>query len=122
MFYVLGLILQIVAIGFGIRDEDWAGVWSWSKLVFALGFGVLEGVILIVPVAVINPNSHRPLVVYVLSCVIAALNFIWFVVVARRWKLPDGRTSVEAYRDEQAAVKEEQVRISERHDTCRRTP
>jgi hypothetical protein len=32
--------------------------------------------------------------------VIAALNFIWMIIVARRWKLPDGRTSLQAYRDE----------------------
>jgi len=32
--------------------------------------------------------------------VIAALNMIWMIIVARRWKLPDGRTSLQAYRDE----------------------
>jgi hypothetical protein len=31
---------------------------------------------------------------------VAALNFIWMIIVGRRWKLSDGRTSLQAYRDE----------------------
>ena len=37
---------------------------------------------------------------FITAWVIAGLNFIWMILVARRWKLPDGRTSIEAYRDE----------------------
>jgi hypothetical protein len=31
--------------------------------------------------------------------VVAAVNFVWFIMVCRRWKLPDGRTSLQAQRD-----------------------
>jgi hypothetical protein len=31
----------------------------------------------------------------------AGLNFIWMIIVARRFNLPDGRTSLQAYRDQQ---------------------
>jgi hypothetical protein len=31
---------------------------------------------------------------------VAAANFVWFILVCRRWRLPDGRTSIEAWRDE----------------------
>jgi hypothetical protein len=37
---------------------------------------------------------------FIAAWAIAALNFIWMIIVARRWKLPDGRTSIQAYRDE----------------------
>jgi hypothetical protein len=37
---------------------------------------------------------------FITAWVIAALNFVWFIIVCRRWKLPDGRTSLQAYRDE----------------------
>jgi hypothetical protein len=43
---------------------------------------------------------------YVAACILAALNFIWFIIVMRRWKLPDGRTSLQAYRDEQRVLRE----------------
>jgi hypothetical protein len=39
--------------------------------------------------------------VFAAAWVAAGLNFIWMVIVARRWKLPDGRTSLQAYRDQQ---------------------
>jgi hypothetical protein len=37
---------------------------------------------------------------FITASVIAGLNFIWMIIVCRRWKLPDGRTSLQAYRDE----------------------
>lgn len=114
MFFFIAFILQIVVIGTGIRNEERAGMWSWSKFVFALGFAGLECVILIVPLSFMNPTWHYFVPVYVTCCVVAALNFIWFIMVARRWKLPDGRTSLQAYRDEQAAIRAEQSGNSKR--------
>jgi ABC-type transport system involved in Fe-S cluster assembly fused permease/ATPase subunit len=37
--------------------------------------------------------------VFAAACLIAVLNFVWFIVVCRRWRLADGRTSLEAWRD-----------------------
>jgi hypothetical protein len=59
--------------------------------------GGLEASILLAPIILIDLKSPRFLPVF---CVIAALNFIWMIIVGCRWKLPDGRTSLQAYRDE----------------------
>jgi hypothetical protein len=114
MWFLVGFALQIVVIAAGVRNEQRAGLWSWSKFLFALGFGGLECGILIVPVTVMNPATKYFIPVYVTCCVLAALNFIWFIIVARRWKLPDGRTSLQAYRDEQQAEKAQAATQSER--------
>ena len=109
MWVLAVFVLQIVMIVAGIRKEQHAGLWSWSKFAFTLGFAGLECAILIGPLTVMNVKSPDFLPVYVTCGVIAALNFIWMIIVARRWKLPDGRTSLQAYRDEQAAIKAERV-------------
>jgi hypothetical protein len=55
-----------------------------------------------VPITYIHDVHSRYFIpVYVGSWIVAALNFIWMIIVARRWKLPDGRTSLQAYRDQQ---------------------
>ena len=74
-------------------------MWSWSKFVFALAFGLLECAIIIVPLTYIDSHSRYFTPVVAAAGVIAALNFVWMIIVARRWKLPDGRTSLQAYYD-----------------------
>jgi hypothetical protein len=114
MWFLAGFILQVVVIVAGIRQEKRAGMWSWSKFAFALGFGALECAILIVPISMMDMKSPYFIPVFSTCGVIAALNFIWMIIVARRWRLPDGRTSIQAYRDQQAEVKAELKRESER--------
>ena len=99
MWWILFLVSQAVFIITGIRNEQRAGLWSWSKFVFALSFAGLELTILLVPLNYIDLKSRLFVPVMSASCIIAALNFIWMVIVARRWKLPDGRTSLQAYRE-----------------------
>ncbi|HEY2470373.1 MAG TPA: hypothetical protein VGI45_21440 [Terracidiphilus sp.] len=101
MWWILFVVIQALVIFSGIRREERAGLWSWSKFVFALGFAGLEIIILIVPIHYIGVQSRWFVPVFSGCGVIAALNFIWMIIVARRWKLPDGRTSLQAYRDEQ---------------------
>jgi hypothetical protein len=100
MVWIAFILIQALVIGAGIRQEQRAGLWSWSKFVFALGFAALEIVILIGPIHYIGVQSRWFIPVFSACGVIAALNFIWMIIVARRWKLPDGRTSLQAYRDE----------------------
>jgi hypothetical protein len=107
MWFFIGLTLQIVVVLAGIRNEQRAGLWSWSKFVFAFGFAGLECAILIVPVSVMDPTQGYFIPVYVASCVIGALNLVWFIIVARRWKLPDGRTSLQPFCNEKQAMKVE---------------
>jgi hypothetical protein len=75
-------VLQFVVVAAGIRNEQRAGLWSSSKFAFALGFGALECTILIVPVSVMDVRSRNFIPVYVACWFVAALNFIWMIIVA----------------------------------------
>ncbi len=100
MAWLLVGLLQIYFIVSGIRQEEKAGQWSWSKFFFALAFAGLEACILIIPLNIMDTRSQYFTPVMITVGVIAALNFIWFIIACRRWRLPDGRTSLEAYYDE----------------------
>jgi hypothetical protein len=104
MWWILTVALQAIVIVSGIRQEQRAGLWSWSKFIFALAFAGLECVILMVPDTYIDLHSSYFAPVMIAASVVAALNFIWFIVVMRRWRLPDGRTSLQAYRDGQRGL------------------
>jgi len=93
MGWIFFIVLQAIFIGAGIRNEQRAGLWSWSKFAFALAFAALEVTILITPIALMDVKSPRFMPVFITAWVVAALNFIWMIIVARRWKLPDGRTN-----------------------------
>jgi len=101
MWWILFVIVQILVIVSGVRNERHAGLWSWSKFVFAIGFALLEVTIVIGPLTYLDMKSRWFGPVMSVAGIVAALNFIWMIIVARRWKLPDGRTSLQAYRDEQ---------------------
>jgi hypothetical protein len=99
MFWILFLVLQIVLIVVGIRRDEQAGLWSWSKFAFAIGFAILEAVLAVAPIFALGLNDPRFWWACGVTWTIAVLNFIWFIVACRRWKLPDGRTSLQADRD-----------------------
>ena len=100
MGWFLFAILQITVIVTGIRREQRTGQWSWSRFVFILGFAGLEIVITGAPLYYFDMKGPYFMPTFIAAWVIAALNFVWFIIVCRRWKLPDGRTSLQAYRDE----------------------
>lgn len=106
MLWLLFFILQIYFIVNGIRAEKKAGTWSWSKFFFALTFAALDFGLLLAPYSALAPNSRHFTAALIASIVIAALNFIWFVVACRRWRLPDGRTSLEACYNEHPRSKQ----------------
>jgi hypothetical protein len=110
MWWILVFALQFGVIASGIHQEQSAGLWSWSKFFFALGFGAFECVILIVPITYIDMHSRYYVPVVIAVSTIAALTFIWMIIVARRCKLPDGRTSLEAYRDQQLGLCEDKAK------------
>jgi hypothetical protein len=100
MIWILFVILQFTLIVVGIRREQRAGIWSWSKFAFAIGFAWLEVLIVLAPLYYFGVKSPHFMPAFITAWVIAGLNFIWMIIVARRWKLADGRTSLQAYRDE----------------------
>ncbi len=100
MWWIVFVVLQGIMLLSGIRREERAGLWSWSKFVFALGFAALEVLIISAPLALMDLKNRYFWPLYIAGWVVAAANFVWFIIVARRWKLPDGRTSLEADRDQ----------------------
>ena len=101
MLWILFVVVQALVIISGIRREQSAGLWSWSKFIFSLGFAALEVIILIGPIRYIGVQSRWFVPVFCASGVVATLNFIWFILVASsQMEAPDGRTSLQAYRDE----------------------
>jgi len=97
IFFVLLIVSMAVS---GVRRAQRAGVWSWSKFAYVLGFLALLGVIVTAPVLLMDVNGRHFLPVYIAAWIVALLLFVWFIMVARRWKLPDGRTSLEADKEQ----------------------
>ena len=93
----------------GFRRAKHTGQWSWSLFFFALAFAGVEVLIITLPLLSMNTNSRYFIPIYAAAWVIAALNFIWFIMVCRRWRLPDGRTSLEAARQQAAQQPEPPV-------------
>lgn len=99
MSWIVFVVVQVVFIVTGVRRERAAGLWSWSKFFFSLAFAAAEAALLIGPLTMLDMKSRCFAPVFGVAAVIAAANFIWFIIACRRWRLPDGRTSLEAWRD-----------------------
>jgi hypothetical protein len=100
MIWLLALIAQVVFVVAGVRRDRQAGVWAWSKFAFTLAFAALECLLLIPPIVLLDPRGRLFGPIFASAGLIAALNFIWFIIACRRWRLPDGRTSLQAYYDD----------------------
>jgi hypothetical protein len=99
MWWIIFVVVQAVYVIHGFRQEKRQGLWSWSKFAFALAFAGLEVIIVTVPLTKVDIRGPHFLPVMCTAWGIALLNFIWFIIVCRRWRLPDGRTSLQAYND-----------------------
>jgi hypothetical protein len=102
MGWIFSLLLALGFAFAGYSRAKRAGLWSWSKFAFTLGFAALECVIVIAPIALGKLSSPYFWPVYIAAWIVAAANFVWFILVCRRWKLGDGRTSLEAERNSTA--------------------
>ena len=100
MLWIGSVVLVLSMAVAGIRKAQRAGTWSWSKFGFTLGFLAFVVAIVTAPVLLMDLNSPRFLPVYIAAWIVAAGLFVWFIIAARRWKLPDGRTSLEADREQ----------------------
>jgi len=97
----LGLVILVVAMAVaGIRKAQRAGMWSWSKFAFTLGFLALLGAIVTAPVLLMNMNGRYFWPVYAAAWVVALGLVVGFIIQARRWKFPDARTSLDANRNQ----------------------
>ncbi len=96
MGWIIRLLLVLFTGVQGYEQSKREGTWSWSKFAFALGFAAVAGALVSVPWIFMNTPAFVP--VLVAAWVLFAALFVWFIIVCRRWKLPDGRTSLEADR------------------------
>jgi Ca2+/Na+ antiporter len=99
----MGWIIQVLMSLFygvqGYEQSKRAGTWSWSKFFFTLAFAAVEILVLCSPFIFLNQNNPAFWPFYIAAWVVAAVLFVLFIIKARRWKMPDGRTSLEADRD-----------------------
>jgi hypothetical protein len=86
MIWLLFIPLQLYLVISGIRQQEHDGTWSWSLFAFALGFIAFEVLLLTLPLRLGMHGNRYFVPVYVAAWIIAALNFIWFLRVCRRWK------------------------------------
>jgi hypothetical protein len=100
MGWIFFVLLQGVFVYAGIRHSQRAGLWSWSKFFFALAFAALECLLVLAPIYFFRVITREFWIAFIAAWIVAAANFIWFTILARCWKLPDGRTSLQADRDQ----------------------
>lgn len=86
MIWLCFLALQFYIIFSGVRQQEHDGAWSWPMFAFVLGFAVFECLILILPIRLGIDGNPYFMPVYIAAWVVAALNFVWFLRVCRRWK------------------------------------
>ncbi len=99
--FSLGLAALVLCMAFaGFHKAHRAGTWRWSKFALTLCFLGLITVIVTAPVVLMNQNSPYFLPVYGATWVVALILFVGFIFQARRWKLTDTRTSVDADRNQ----------------------
>ena len=99
MMWIIQLLLTLFYGAQGYEQSKRDGTWSWSKFAFTLGFAAFACLVLIGPLVFLNLNSPAFWPVFIAAWVVVAVLFVLFIIMARRWKLPDGRTSLEAARD-----------------------
>jgi hypothetical protein len=102
MWWIAFVVLQIFCFFAGVRREQRAGWWSWSRFFFSLGFIGVEWLILMG--TFIGADAHRRYFAAIVTAgsTVAVVNFLWFILAARRWKLPNGRTSLQVYCDKES--------------------
>jgi ABC-type transport system involved in Fe-S cluster assembly fused permease/ATPase subunit len=102
MGWLIPVVMALCFAFLGYSRAKRAGVWSWSKFFFSVGFALFEGALISAPLLVMSTNSPYFWPAYIAAWVVAAALFVWFIVKARKWKLADGRTSLEADREQRS--------------------
>ena len=95
MWWIVSVLMAGYFAFAGYARAKRAGLWSWSKFFFSIGFALFEGAVISAPLFVMSTNSPYFVPVYVAAWVVAAVLFVWFIMKARKWKLPDGKSSLQ---------------------------
>jgi protein-S-isoprenylcysteine O-methyltransferase Ste14 len=88
MSWIAIVFFQLTVFAFSFQQAKREGKWSWSLFFFVVAFICLDSCFLSFPVLFVDQHS-RWFVPAILGGIAAALgNFVWLVVVCRRWKMP----------------------------------
>jgi hypothetical protein len=91
MWNLFGLLTGLFTSYRLYREEKRVGQWSGAKFLAVLAFAALEAGLILLPMLL--PFNGRFFLPVFLTCVVAALaNFIWFLPLLRRSKLPTSHT------------------------------
>src|ERR1700735_3354021 len=84
----LGFVaLQFVMVYRMYRHAKAENLWSWSGFAFSIAFALFEVALVTLPAYLLRSNPWWMWRVYALCWVVAAVNFIFFIRIMRRWKL-----------------------------------
>ena len=87
MIWLAFVALQFVMVYRMYRHAKAENMWSWSGFAFSIAFALFEVVLVTVPAYMLRNNTWWMWRVYALCWVVAAVNFIFFICVMRRWKV-----------------------------------
>ena len=87
MIWLAFVTLQFVMVYRMYRHAKAENMWSWSGFAFSIAFALFEVVLVTVPAYMLRNNTWWMWRVYALCWVVAAVNFIFFIRVIRRWKI-----------------------------------
>jgi hypothetical protein len=99
MGWIFSVVMVLVFAFAAYRRAKQAGLWSWSKFAFTLGFLLFEILVVTTPLMFLSMNSRYFWPAYSAAWVLGAVFFALFIIRARKWKLPNGKTSLEAERE-----------------------
>ena len=87
MIWLAFVALQFAMVYRMYRHAKAENMWSWSGFAFSIAFALFEVVLVTVPAYMLRNNTWWMWRVYALCWVVAAVNFILFIRIMRRWKI-----------------------------------
>jgi hypothetical protein len=87
MIWLAFVALQFVMVYRMYRHAKAENLWSWSGFAFSIAFALFEAALITLPAYLLRNNPWWMWRVYALCWVVAAVNFIFFIRIMRRWKL-----------------------------------
>ena len=96
MIWLGFLALQFVMVYRMYRHAKAENLWSWSGFAFTIAFLLFETALVTLPAYLLRNNPWWMWRVYAFCWVVAAVNFIFFIRIMRRWKLGNAGTVASA--------------------------
>jgi hypothetical protein len=99
MIWLAFVALQLVMAYRMYRHAKAENLWSWSGFAFSIAFALFETALITLPAYLLRNNPWWMWKVYALCCVVAAVNFLFFFRIMRRWKLGSATGAAQTPKD-----------------------